>query len=96
MGLEKYLNLFQSEVRGWHAPSWDNFARCLERTRRACVQEIDFVTLTSMTDADLKSIGLTLFGPRRKIVNAVARWKQGQAILTEVTDELQALQVSPS
>eukprot|EP00045_Choanoeca_perplexa_P004189 m.36046 g.36046 ORF g.36046 m.36046 type:complete len:71 (-) comp12442_c0_seq1:58-270(-) len=42
-------------------------------------EEVDFQTLTTMTDDDLRSIGLTLFGPRRKILLALEPF---QAITT--------------
>jgi hypothetical protein len=35
---------------------------------------IDLRTLLTMTDGDLKEIGLKLFGPRRKVTAAIARW----------------------
>lgn len=37
------------------------------------LQEIDFETLQTMSDADLKSVGVTLFGPRRKIVSGLKK-----------------------
>ena len=36
-------------------------------------QDIDFPTLLTMNEADLKSIGLAAFGPRRKIFAAIQR-----------------------
>lgn len=41
-------------------------------------QEVDFETLLTLNDADLKEIGINLFGPRRKISAAVASWKENQ------------------
>jgi hypothetical protein len=38
-------------------------------------EEVDFETLITMTDSDLRSIGLTLFGPRRKIMMALEPWQ---------------------
>lgn len=40
-------------------------------------QEVDFGTLLTLTDSDLKEIGISLFGPRRKILTALSRWKEG-------------------
>ena len=36
-------------------------------------QEITFATLMTMNEADLKAIGLDLFGPRRKISMAISK-----------------------
>ncbi|XP_062500037.1 ankyrin repeat and SAM domain-containing protein 3-like [Corticium candelabrum] len=36
--------------------------------------DIDLRTLLTLTDDDLKEIGLKLFGPRRKVTAAIARW----------------------
>jgi hypothetical protein len=40
--------------------------------------EVGFDTLVTMTEADLKGIGLRLFGPRRKISSAIKRWQNEQ------------------
>eukprot|EP00051_Salpingoeca_urceolata_P022486 m.368479 g.368479 ORF g.368479 m.368479 type:complete len:300 (+) comp19977_c1_seq20:825-1724(+) len=55
-------------------------------------EEVDFSTLVTMTEADLKAIGLKLFGPRRKIATAIKKWNQQrdeQAL--EVEQEREAL-----
>ena len=39
-------------------------------------QDVDFSTLLTLTDNDLKEVGITLFGPRRKISTAISRWKE--------------------
>ena len=39
-------------------------------------EEIDFTTLLTMGDSDLKSIGITLFGPRRKIMAGLKRYQE--------------------
>lgn len=36
-------------------------------------EEIDMETLCTMTDDDLKNIGLNMFGPRKKLLNAVQK-----------------------
>lgn len=38
-------------------------------------QEIDFQVLLTLTDSELKQVGISLLGPRRKITGAIARWK---------------------
>ncbi len=40
----------------------------------AQTQDIDFETMLTMNEADLKSIGIDLFGPRRKIATAIAQY----------------------
>eukprot|EP00035_Acanthoeca_spectabilis_P036109 m.37801 g.37801 ORF g.37801 m.37801 type:complete len:349 (-) comp7739_c0_seq2:1713-2759(-) len=40
---------------------------------------IDFKTLVAMDEAKLKSLGLTLFGPRRKVFFATQQWKESNA-----------------
>uniref|UniRef100_UPI00358E791E ankyrin repeat and SAM domain-containing protein 3 n=1 Tax=Myxine glutinosa TaxID=7769 RepID=UPI00358E791E len=37
-------------------------------------QDVDLQVLLTLTENDLKEIGLKLFGPRRKLVAAIARW----------------------
>lgn len=37
-------------------------------------QEIDFTVFLTLNDNDLKNIGVSLLGPRRKMTSAIARW----------------------
>ncbi|XP_076458051.1 ankyrin repeat and SAM domain-containing protein 3-like [Babylonia areolata] len=37
-------------------------------------QDVDLQVFLSLTDNDLKEIGIKLFGPRKKMTNAIARW----------------------
>ncbi|XP_041470714.1 ankyrin repeat and SAM domain-containing protein 3-like isoform X1 [Lytechinus variegatus] len=37
-------------------------------------QEIDLRVFLTLTDCDLKEVGIKLMGPRRKLTNAIARW----------------------
>lgn len=37
-------------------------------------QDVDLQVFLSLTDNDLKEIGIKLFGPRRKMTSAIARW----------------------
>lgn len=39
-------------------------------------QDVDFDTLLTLKESDLKEIGISLFGPRRKILTALSRWKE--------------------
>ncbi|XP_032234371.2 ankyrin repeat and SAM domain-containing protein 3 [Nematostella vectensis] len=60
-------------------------------------QEIDFETLLTLTDADLKEIGVTLFGPRRKIVVGIGNWKDQnppRAISMRLEVEINELRMS--
>ncbi|KAL2078266.1 hypothetical protein ACEWY4_025951 [Coilia grayii] len=38
------------------------------------VQEIDLRIFLTLTENDLKEVGVTLFGPKRKMTSAIARW----------------------
>ncbi|KAK3107223.1 hypothetical protein FSP39_009784 [Pinctada imbricata] len=38
-------------------------------------QDVDLQVFLSLTDQDLKEIGIKLFGPRKKMTNAIARWQ---------------------
>ena len=40
---------------------------------------VDFDQLVSMTETDLRQIGITLFGPRRKISAAIAQWRDNRS-----------------
>ncbi|KAL4229131.1 Ankyrin repeat and SAM domain-containing protein 3 [Mactra antiquata] len=37
-------------------------------------QDVDLQVFLSLTDNDLKEIGIKLFGPRKKMMNGIARW----------------------
>ncbi|RUS86667.1 hypothetical protein EGW08_005541 [Elysia chlorotica] len=37
-------------------------------------QDVDLQVFLSLTDNDLKELGIKLFGPRKKMTNAIARW----------------------
>ncbi|XP_050416603.2 ankyrin repeat and SAM domain-containing protein 3 [Patella vulgata] len=37
-------------------------------------QDVDLTVFLSLTDNDLKEVGIKLFGPRKKMTNAIARW----------------------
>lgn len=55
-------------------------------------EEIDFETLRTMSDQDLKTVGLTLFGPRRKILAALEQWRPSGAG-DDVAQDLASLKV---
>ena len=60
-------------------------------------QEVDFETLLTLSDADLKEIGIILFGPRRKIMTAITKWKENPPIkkffLKNLENEVKDLRV---
>jgi len=77
----------QSQVDRQLSMSIDKFLRDLGLEKYIDVfreQEIDFELLLTLTDNELKQIGVNLLGPRRKITVAVANWKQenGDKIIT--------------
>jgi hypothetical protein len=41
-------------------------------------EEIDFATLLTMCEEDLKAVGVKLFGPRRKLATALDRYREQQ------------------
>ena len=60
-------------------PTVANFLQELNLTKYLSIfeeQDVDFNTLLTLTDSDLKEVGITLFGPRRKISTAISRWKE--------------------
>ena len=56
---------------------------------------IDFLKLQNMDEEDMKNIGLNVFGPRRKIKNAIKVWQEHQEILEEVTGKAVASLLYP-
>ena len=73
--------MFRKEVRQGAGSTFTRaVAPCCRSARPSPVgQEVDFETLVTMTEDDLKSIGLHLFGPRRKIATAIRKWHQANA-----------------
>lgn len=60
-------------------PTVANFLQELKLTKYIPIfeeQDVDFGTLLTLTDSDLKEVGISLFGPRRKILTALSRWKE--------------------
>ena len=60
-------------------PTVASFLQELKLTKYLSVfeeQDVDFSTLLTLTDHDLKEVGIALFGPRRKIITALSRWKE--------------------
>ena len=60
-------------------PTVASFLQELKLTKYLSIfeeQDVDFSTLLTLTDNDLKEVGISLFGPRRKIITALSRWKE--------------------
>uniref|UniRef100_UPI0037E8D473 ankyrin repeat and SAM domain-containing protein 3 n=1 Tax=Semicossyphus pulcher TaxID=241346 RepID=UPI0037E8D473 len=58
-------------------------------------QDIDLRIFLTLTENDLKEIGITLFGPKRKMTSAIARWHSsarppGDALEQAYSDQLEA------
>ncbi|XP_035988004.1 ankyrin repeat and SAM domain-containing protein 3 [Fundulus heteroclitus] len=58
-------------------------------------QDIDLRLFLTLTENDLKEIGITLFGPKRKMTSAIARWHSGapppsDALEQAYADQLEA------
>ncbi|XP_057682876.1 ankyrin repeat and SAM domain-containing protein 3 [Corythoichthys intestinalis] len=58
-------------------------------------QDIDLRIFLTLTENDLKEIGITLFGPKRKMTSAIARWHSGarppsDALEQSYADQLEA------
>ncbi|XP_073345042.1 ankyrin repeat and SAM domain-containing protein 3 [Pagrus major] len=58
-------------------------------------QDIDLRIFLTLTENDLKEIGITLFGPKRKMTSAIARWHSsarppGDALEQAYADQLEA------
>ncbi|XP_062999248.1 ankyrin repeat and SAM domain-containing protein 3 [Elgaria multicarinata webbii] len=47
---------------------------CLKYLQVFEEQDVDLRTFLTLTESDLKEIGITLFGPKRKMTSAIARW----------------------
>uniref|UniRef100_A0A8C3T242 SAM domain-containing protein n=1 Tax=Chelydra serpentina TaxID=8475 RepID=A0A8C3T242_CHESE len=47
---------------------------CLKYLQVFEEQDIDLRIFLTLTESDLKEIGITLFGPKRKLTSAIARW----------------------
>lgn len=58
-------------------------------------QDIDLRIFLTLTENDLKEVGITLFGPKRKMTSAIARWHSsarppGDALEQAYADQLEA------
>lgn len=47
---------------------------CLKYLQVFEEQDVDLRIFLTLTESDLKEIGITLFGPKRKMTSAIARW----------------------
>ncbi|KAK0057539.1 ankyrin repeat and SAM domain-containing protein 3 [Biomphalaria pfeifferi] len=53
-------------------------------------QDVDLQVFLSLTDNDLKEIGIKLFGPRKKMTNAIARWHSNAPIASNSLEQAYA------
>ncbi|XP_005109444.1 uncharacterized protein LOC101860609 [Aplysia californica] len=53
-------------------------------------QDVDLQVFLSLTDNDLKEIGIKLFGPRKKMTNAIARWHSHAPIGSDQVEQAYA------
>lgn len=58
-------------------------------------EEVDFDTLLTLNDDDLKEIGIKLLGPRKKITTAIAAWNERQSTrsVASLPNELSELKI---
>ncbi|XP_041829965.1 ankyrin repeat and SAM domain-containing protein 3 [Melanotaenia boesemani] len=56
-------------------------------------QDIDLRIFLTLTENDLKEIGITLFGPKRKMTSAIARWHSGARPPSEALEQAYADQL---
>ncbi|KAH9514926.1 Ankyrin repeat and SAM domain-containing protein 3 [Bulinus truncatus] len=53
-------------------------------------QDVDLQVFLSLTDNDLKEIGIKLFGPRKKMTNAIARWHSSAPVASNNLEQAYA------
>uniref|UniRef100_A0A2K6KJH0 Ankyrin repeat and sterile alpha motif domain containing 3 n=1 Tax=Rhinopithecus bieti TaxID=61621 RepID=A0A2K6KJH0_RHIBE len=68
---------------------------CLKYLQVFEEQDVDLRIFLTLTESDLKEIGITLFGPKRKMTSAIARWHSsarppGDALELAYADRLEA------
>ncbi|XP_049624411.1 ankyrin repeat and SAM domain-containing protein 3 [Suncus etruscus] len=68
---------------------------CLKYLQLFEEQDVDLRIFLTLTESDLKEIGVTLFGPKRKMTSAIARWHSsagppGDALELAYADRLEA------
>ncbi|KFP70795.1 Ankyrin repeat and SAM domain-containing protein 3, partial [Acanthisitta chloris] len=68
---------------------------CLKYLQVFEEQDVDLRIFLTLTESDLKEIGITLFGPKRKMTSAIARWHSSarppsDALELAYADRLQA------
>ncbi|XP_007937787.1 ankyrin repeat and SAM domain-containing protein 3 [Orycteropus afer afer] len=68
---------------------------CLKYLQVFEEQDVDLRVFLTLTESDLKEVGITLFGPKRKMTSAIARWHSsarppGDALELAYADRLEA------
>ncbi|XP_032087229.1 ankyrin repeat and SAM domain-containing protein 3 isoform X1 [Thamnophis elegans] len=59
---------------------------CLKYLQIFEEQDIDLRIFLTLTESDLKEIGITLFGPKRKMTSAIARWHSSARPLNDALE----------
>uniref|UniRef100_A0A8C6XFY6 Ankyrin repeat and sterile alpha motif domain containing 3 n=1 Tax=Naja naja TaxID=35670 RepID=A0A8C6XFY6_NAJNA len=59
---------------------------CLKYLQIFEEQDIDLRIFLTLTESDLKEIGITLFGPKRKMTSAIARWHSSARPLSDALE----------
>uniref|UniRef100_V9KEN1 Ankyrin repeat and SAM domain-containing protein 3 n=1 Tax=Callorhinchus milii TaxID=7868 RepID=V9KEN1_CALMI len=53
-------------------------------------QDVDLRVFLTLTEADLREVGITLFGPKRKMAAAIARWHSNAPALSHTMEQVYA------
>ncbi|XP_054549837.1 ankyrin repeat and SAM domain-containing protein 3 isoform X2 [Talpa occidentalis] len=59
---------------------------CLKYLQVFEEQDVDLRIFLTLTESDLKEIGITLFGPKRKMTSAIARWHSSARPLSDALE----------
>ncbi|XP_059510026.1 ankyrin repeat and SAM domain-containing protein 3 isoform X2 [Stegostoma tigrinum] len=63
---------------------------CLKYLHILEEQDVDLRIFLTLTEADLKEVGITLFGPKRKMTAAIARWHSNALPLSNTLEQVYA------
>ncbi|XP_055507444.1 ankyrin repeat and SAM domain-containing protein 3 isoform X1 [Leucoraja erinacea] len=63
---------------------------CLKYLHILEEQDVDLRMFLTLTDSDLKEVGITLFGPKRKMTAAIARWHSNALPLSNSLEQVYA------
>ncbi|XP_067859729.1 ankyrin repeat and SAM domain-containing protein 3 isoform X2 [Heptranchias perlo] len=63
---------------------------CLKYLHILEEQDVDLRIFLTLTETDLKEVGITLFGPKRKMTAAIARWHSNALPLNNILEQVYA------